>query len=335
MVRFLITSDWSRACAISIAAPLMLSVFVLSIGNQIIRVHLIRTVVLPAERQLLTTLYVDRVAKRMRTWNWTSVLRKVIVLCVLYMVCLVGIAKVTTLFFSWLSMQLTKMSLFAATAIFVGVGATMFLLPPVPGAPVYMASGVLLTAAARPKLGYWPAAFYAMLVAYCIKLGACAMQQKLIGGQLRRSVAIRSAVGINSSLMRAIKLLMLQKPIYTKGKVATLVGGPDWPTSVMMGLMGLPVPPMIAGTLPVICLVAPLSLSGSFMIMGPVSPYPAFTNMALALSSLSQVGAFVAMLHYVEQITQTNREALEQLPCVRSRRPPAGPLRPLPHILPP
>ena len=38
----------------------------------------------------------------------------------------------------------------------------MFLLPPVPGAPVYMASGVLLTAVAEPQLGYWPAAFYAM-----------------------------------------------------------------------------------------------------------------------------------------------------------------------------
>ena len=57
-----------------------------------------------------------------------------------------------------------------------------------PGAPVYMASGVLLTSIAKDKFGFWPASLYAMGVAYCIKLGACAIQQKLIGGTLRRSV---------------------------------------------------------------------------------------------------------------------------------------------------
>ena len=109
---------------------------------------------------------------------------------------------------------------------------------------------------------------------------------------------------------------MSDKRVFTRGKVATLVGGPDWPTSVMMGLMGLPIAPMIAGTMPVICLVAPLSLSGSFMIQGTVAPFPALTNIALALSSLSQVGTFVAMLHFVEQASSTpsKREALEKMP---------------------
>ena len=54
-----------------------LFIIVLSALNQLIRVHLLRTVMLPAERALLTTLYVDRGLKRMRKWNWTSVLRKV------------------------------------------------------------------------------------------------------------------------------------------------------------------------------------------------------------------------------------------------------------------
>ena len=82
----------------------------------------------------------------------------------------------------------------------------------------------------------------------------------------------------------------------------------------MMGLMGLPLAPMLMGTVPIIFLVAPLSLSGSFMIQGTVAPFPALTNIALALSSFSQVGTFVAMLHYVEQITQSEREALELMP---------------------
>ena len=113
--------------------------------------------------------------------------------------------------------------------------------------------------------------------------------------------------------MKVMSLLLRERGM-SLAKVAILVGGPDWPTSVLMGLMGLPLPPMIMGTLPVICLVAPLSLSGSFMIQGTIAPFPALTNIALALSSLSQVGTFVAMLHYVEQVTQTNREALETMP---------------------
>ena len=64
----------------------------------------------------------------------------------------------------------------------------------------------------------------------------------------------------------------------------------------------------MSGQLPVIFLVAPLSLSGSFMIMGTEAPFPALTNIALALSSLSQVGAFVAMLHFVEQVPPGGRE---------------------------
>ena len=43
------------------------------------------------------------------------------------------------------------------------------------------------------------AAAYAMLVALVIKLFACTLQQKLLGENLRRSVAVRKFVGINSN----------------------------------------------------------------------------------------------------------------------------------------
>ena len=130
----------------------------------------------------------------MRAWNWTSVLRKAIVLCATYMVLEVGVMRATTLFMSWLVHVVTPLPLYASTGIFVGVGLCMFLLPPVPGAPVYMASGVLLTAAARGQFGYAGACAYAIGVAYAIKLLACALQQKLIGANLRRSITVRPAV---------------------------------------------------------------------------------------------------------------------------------------------
>ena len=87
--------------------------------------------------------------------------------------------------------------------------------------------------------------------------------------------------------MRAIKLMM-SRPGITTAKVATLVGGPDWPTSVMMGLMGMPLGPILLGTTPIILLIAPLAFSGGFMTRGPQAPYPALMNVALSLSTITQ-----------------------------------------------
>ena len=48
------------------------------------------------------------------------------------------------------------------------------------------------------------AAAYAMIVALAIKLLACSLQQKLIGENMRRSVAVRKFVGINSPFMKVM-----------------------------------------------------------------------------------------------------------------------------------
>ena len=46
---------------------------------------------------------------------------------------------------------------------------------------------------------------------------------------------------------------------------------------------------LLLGTLPVIFLVTPLSLAGSFLIKGPVAPFPAMFNIAMAFSAITQV----------------------------------------------
>ena len=79
--------EGARPCLINLQTDLLLSV-----ANQFIRVHLLRSVMLPSERALWTTEKVHSVVKRMLMWNWSSVLRKVIVLCVFYMVCTVGVS---------------------------------------------------------------------------------------------------------------------------------------------------------------------------------------------------------------------------------------------------
>lgn len=63
-------------------------------------------------------------------------------------------------------------------------------------------------------------------------------EQEGIGRFGKRYVQVRSLCAVNTHTMRAIKLI-LQRPGISVAKTAILVGGPDWPTSVISGVMGL------------------------------------------------------------------------------------------------
>ena len=86
---------------------------------------------------------------------------------------------------------------------------------------------------------------YATIFASLTKAIAIAMQQKVIGGLLGKKVGVRSAVDVNSTAMKAIKIILTGKGCITRGKVLILVGGPDWPTSVLTGVLGIPLLPMV------------------------------------------------------------------------------------------
>jgi len=91
------------------------------------------------------------------------------------------------------------------------------------------------------------------------------MQQKLIGELLSNSVAVKQQCGIHKAPIRAIECV-LRQPGWTIGKVAILCGGPDWPTSVMAGLLRVPLGAMLFGTLPIIFFVAPCVMTGAFYL---------------------------------------------------------------------
>ena len=95
---------------------------------------------------------------------------------------------------------------------------------------------------------FWMAIGYATVFALITKLLAVAMQQKLIGGLLGKRVGVRRAINVNSDFMRTAKLILTDPAALTKGKVLILVGGPDWPTSVTTGILGLDILPMLIGT---------------------------------------------------------------------------------------
>lgn len=76
-------------------------------------------------------------------------------------------------------------------------------------------------------------------------------------------------VGINSEGIRAMRVV-LADPKFTANKVFVLVGGPDWPVSVLCGILGLDVFPILLGTLPVASMIVPTVLTGSFAFMGSI-----------------------------------------------------------------
>ena len=79
---------------------------------------------------------------------WERALPKVLWLGVGFVLLVVGVGRATTVFLSHLVRTLGDSGLPLVTAIFAAVGTGMFLLPPVPGVPVYLAGGVLLTSSA-------------------------------------------------------------------------------------------------------------------------------------------------------------------------------------------
>jgi len=306
-------ADLTKAVALLFFAPLGMLAVGLSVANQFVRVHLRRTTMPDEHRRLWLTPRVAHILDQMRLWNWTSVLRLLILAGLMLLILNVGVMKVTTVFMSYLVKKLKPLNVFVSTLIFSTIGLSMFLLPPVPGAPVYLAAGVLLTVLVESSIGFYGGMIYATAVGFVIKLVACTMQQKLIGENLARYPAIRRAVQINSPVMRAIKLMM-SRPGITVAKVVTLVGGPDWPTSVMMGLMGMPLAPILLGTTPIVALIAPLAFSGGFMTRGPQAPYPALMNVALSLSTMTQGFTMLKMAQIIEKTTFECKDEIRQMP---------------------
>ena len=113
----------------------------------------------------------------------------------------------------------------------------------------------------KDELGLIWSNVYAVAVSLGLKLLATFLQQKMIGELLSKNVGVRQMVGINSTLIRAMKLVLQDKGM-SFAKVAILCGGPDWPTSVLCGIMGLDLLPVLLGTLPIITLILPTVLTG-------------------------------------------------------------------------
>ncbi|KAF4651661.1 hypothetical protein FOL47_000257, partial [Perkinsus chesapeaki] len=309
------TSDWARAFFICMVNVGLIVAVILDFLRQSVRSLWWRR--RPAEERGVVSSGMGNFLARMKGWHWGSVLSKICVLCLVYYCLWVGVAKMTYVFLSWLNEQLASMSLLAVVGIIYIIGIIMFLLPPVPGVPVYITAGIVISARAYcddPNdgscIGFWPGTLLAIALSYFLKLNAVVMQQKLIGEQLGKSVRIQRFVGVDQPGIRAIEKV-LQVPGHTVPKVAILCGGPDWPTSVLTGIMKLSVFQMVLGTMPCIFLVVPCALSGALLNrVEEGAIWGASASTALALAGLAQGGAMVVAAYFMQDTVQKHYDEL-------------------------
>ena len=73
-----------------------------------------------------------------------------------------------------------------------------------------------------------------------------------------RSAKLKAMVGVDppNETMTSVKEILETKGL-GMGKVMILIGGPDWPTSVLTGILNLSYVQMLIGSLPVILLTGP------------------------------------------------------------------------------
>jgi hypothetical protein len=270
----------------------------------------------PKERRLWLTLAAAIQFKMLKRWRWTSVLTKVMWIGLFYVIVQVGIGLLVTVFMSWLNDVLQDLPLYATTIIFFLIGVVMFLLPPVPGLPVFLTGGILLGKAGEPVFTFFGAIAYASAVCWVCKMFSLFLQQKAIGQGMSGSLYIRKTVGINSITIRAIRRL-LRKPGLSMPKVMILIGGPDWPTSVLTGILRLSWIQMQIGTAPIIFLIIPMVGSGAFLLKtnegglwGPMS------DVTIAVAALTQIIAILLAMYYISETAEQHYDELAQ----RARR---------------
>jgi len=302
-----ISSDWAKAAFVIIFLPLFPVFVVIEVFHMSVRCR-IQGVLTQWERSRhhwITdegAVAIDNIG----SWHAAGVLTKSIWLGILYFLVQVGCGRGVVVFLAWVGEWSVNYSLPAILGILFGIGLMLFMLPPVPGCPIYIIAAILVTK--RFEDGGTHFIFGCLLAtALCmaIKLAAVAMQQKLIGEPFSTSIAVKKFIAIYTPEMKAIRHI-LSKPGLRFDKVVVLCCGPDWPTSVLTGILNLPVLQMLLGTLPVVVVLLPFTLSASFMVHASrlqeqslrQRRYEGLANAMLLLSMMLQMGGMLLIAHF-------------------------------------
>jgi len=309
-------SDWVKAINTIMVLPLFLIYLAFSTITQASRKMLSCTKdVKEEDKHLIVSSRASRYLDIIRSWNWSAVLVKVHYLCIFFFVVSVGVVRVTSLFLSWLNEELAAVNLGITVVVFLTVGVVMFLNPAIPGVPVYVSGGIILVSSAQDAMGFWPAVLFTVGVCFFLKMSAIVIQQKIIGETFAsKRVWIRRLVGVNSTEIRAIRDILLQ-PGITIAKVAVLCGGPDWPVSVLTGVLRLPLFSMLYGSLPVVFLIAPCVAAGALLLRSDEGGiWGSLSTITLAFATITQSLAMLAAIHFIAKTVIEKEAELKAIP---------------------
>mmetsp|Transcript_7465 Transcript_7465/g.21165 ORF Transcript_7465/g.21165 Transcript_7465/m.21165 type:complete len:1029 (-) Transcript_7465:106-3192(-) len=219
----------------------------------------------PAALRLTPRVHAVMVA--IRKWDWLAVASKVYILCLLHVAYNVA-PPLTNVGLSWMRRAVAHWPFEVIVLMTFAGGVVAFLCPVVPGLTVYIFGGMVISNTCPPvgtDRGFWTGSMINIVLCFCLKLCACAVQQKCIGQLLGSRLWVRQQVGVHKVAIRCIESIMSKRG-WTIGKVAILCGGPDWPVSVLAGVLGLSLVQCEIGTLPIIFFVAPCAMSGSLYL---------------------------------------------------------------------
>jgi len=149
-------ADWFRGLAVITFTPMFVLYLGVSFVNQLVRrIPCIGcTKTLTAEdRGLWLTQVTSKQLQLVLGWPRTSILTKAVWIGFAYMVLNVVVAQFTILFLSWLIEAVASLHWLVTSCILCGVGMFLFLLPPVPGVPIYLTGGIVLVSSIRDQLG--------------------------------------------------------------------------------------------------------------------------------------------------------------------------------------
>jgi hypothetical protein len=119
---------------------------------------------------------------------------------------------------------------------------------------------------------------------------------------------------VDKVFTRAIEKILKVRGL-SIGKVAVLVGGPDWPTSVTCGILKLNIPQMLLGTAPVFFVSSPCVMAGAFLSQttsGVDSMYSALANTFIGLMGLGQMSCGFLAVQNVTMVIDRDSEELAE-----------------------
>jgi len=318
----------ARGLFVVTCSPILVAYFCLSAMNQLVRRIGINpcsqptyAISDPDKNSGIVTVKAKEQLTKMRSWDRAKVFTYAVYWGIAFMILQVLVANLTVVFLSWIIEKTAGVSLVAVTALMCLVGVMMFLLPPVPGVPVYLTLGIVLAAQGHETLGWTGSILYATGVGLILKLFSSALQQKMIGENLSHYVKVRQFVGINSKLMKAMRLVLGSGGLSIP-KVAILIGGPDWPTSVLCGIMRLSLLQIMVGTLPIIFLIFPTCLTGALLYMASLETdtgNPVFhwagtvSTLTATATAMVQFGSMIVAAYYLEQASDSRADEVKAI----------------------